>query len=112
MGKKLFETEVARYERDGLLFPVDAFTADEARRYRESLEAFERRDGREFGKGHNLKPHLLFRLVDEIVHSPAVLDAVEDLIGPDIRGPRMRKTQPLSAGIRTRPISVSSPRCR
>ena len=36
-------------------------------------------------RGHNFKPHLLFPWVDEIVHSPQVLDAVEDLIGPDIR---------------------------
>ena len=36
-------------------------------------------------RGHNFKPHLLFPWVDEIVHAPAVLDAVEDLIGPDIR---------------------------
>ena len=36
-------------------------------------------------RGHNFKPHLLFPWVDEIVHAPEVLDAVEDLIGPDIR---------------------------
>ena len=36
-------------------------------------------------RGHNFKPHLLFPWVDEIVHAPQVLDAVEDLIGPDIR---------------------------
>src|SRR5438477_88239 len=36
-------------------------------------------------KGHNFKPHLLFTWVDEIVHHPAIVDAVEDVIGPDIR---------------------------
>ena len=36
-------------------------------------------------RGHNFKPHLLFPWVDEIVHAPEILDAVEDLIGPDIR---------------------------
>ncbi len=85
MGKKLSDAEVARYERDGFLFPVGAFSLDEARHYFDRLEAFERGQGQEFGKGHNFKPHLLFRWVDEIVHHPAVLDAVEDLIGPDIR---------------------------
>jgi non-heme Fe2+,alpha-ketoglutarate-dependent halogenase len=85
MGKKLSDSEVERYGRDGLLFPVDAFSAAEARHYRDCLEAFEREQGRELGKGHNFKPHLLFRWVDEIVHHPAVLDAVEDLIGPDVR---------------------------
>jgi phytanoyl-CoA dioxygenase PhyH len=85
MGKKLSEEQTARYERDGFVFPVEAFSADEARHYLEQLERFEREEGRQFGKGHNFKPHLLFRWVDEIVHHQAVLDAVEDLIGPDIR---------------------------
>src|SRR5436305_6280938 len=85
MGKKLTDDQVARYQRDGFVFPVEAFSREEARRYLECLESFERRQGQEFGKGHNFKPHLLFTWVDEIVHHPAVLDAVEDLIGPDIR---------------------------
>jgi non-heme Fe2+,alpha-ketoglutarate-dependent halogenase len=85
MGKKLSDGEIARYECGGFVFPVDAFTPEQARRYRDKLEAFERTEGRDFGKGHNFKPHLLFTWVDEIVHHPAVLDAVEDLIGPDIR---------------------------
>ena len=85
MGNRLSEADVARYGRDGFLFPLEAFSREEARRYLDQLESFERTEGREFGKGHNFKPHLLFRWVDEIVHHPAVLDAVEGLIGPDIR---------------------------
>jgi non-heme Fe2+,alpha-ketoglutarate-dependent halogenase len=85
MGKKLTEEQIARYGRDGFVSPVDAFSRDEARGYLDRLESFERQDGRQFAKGRNLKPHLLFTWVDEIVHHPAVLDAVEDLIGPDIR---------------------------
>jgi non-heme Fe2+,alpha-ketoglutarate-dependent halogenase len=49
------------------------------------MEEFEAAQGRELTKGQNFKPHLLFTWVDEIVHHPAILDAVEDLIGPDIR---------------------------
>ena len=49
------------------------------------MEAFERAEGQKMTRGHNFKPHLLFPWVDEIVHAPEVLDAVEDLIGPDIR---------------------------
>ena len=85
MGKKLSADEIARYERDGFLFPVEAFPATEAARWRGLLEAFEAESGQKFARGHNYKPHLLFRWVDEIVRHPAVLDAVEDLIGPDIR---------------------------
>ena len=85
MGNKLSDAQIARYERDGFVFPVEAFSPEQARHYLDQLEAFERQEGRQFGKGHNFKPHLLFRWVHEIVRHPAVLDAVEDLIGPDIR---------------------------
>jgi hypothetical protein len=85
MGKKLSDAQIAQYRRDGFAFPVDVFSRPEARHYLDRLERFERREGQEFGKGRNFKPHLLFTWVDEIVHHPAVLDAVEDLIGPDIR---------------------------
>lgn len=85
MGKVLSDAEVAQYDRDGFLFPIDAFSPEEARGFRDRLEDFERCDGRLFGKGHNFKPHLLFPWVDALVRRPAVLDPVEDIIGPDIR---------------------------
>jgi ectoine hydroxylase-related dioxygenase (phytanoyl-CoA dioxygenase family) len=83
--KKLTPEQIARYERDGYICPVDAFPAERANAWRERLEAFERAEGQKMTRGHNFKPHLLFPWVDEIVHAPEVLDAVEDLIGPDIR---------------------------
>ena len=85
MGRKLTGAQIERYHRDGFVYPVDAFSADEARRYRRAMEEFEAAQGTQLTRGHNFKPHLLFTWVDEIVHHPAVLDAVEDLIGPDIR---------------------------
>jgi hypothetical protein len=85
MGKVLSDAEIAQYHRDGFLSPIDAFSPEEAREFRDRLEDFERREGRLFGKGHNFKPHLLFPWVDALVRHPAVLDPVEDIIGPDIR---------------------------
>jgi len=85
MAKKLTPAQVAAYERDGFICPVDAFPSERARAWRDKLEAFERAEGQKMTRGHNFKPHLLFPWVDEIVHAPEVLDAVEDLIGPDIR---------------------------
>jgi ectoine hydroxylase-related dioxygenase (phytanoyl-CoA dioxygenase family) len=85
MGKKLTDAQVAQYERDGFICPVDAFPAEQAAAWSARLEAFERAEGQKMTRGHNFKPHLLFPWVDEIVRSPQVLDAVEDLIGPDIR---------------------------
>jgi non-heme Fe2+,alpha-ketoglutarate-dependent halogenase len=85
MGKKLTDAQIEHYRRNGFVYPVDAFGADEARRYRCAMEDFEAAQGTQLTKGHNFKPHLLFTWVDKIVHSAAVLDAVEDVIGPDIR---------------------------
>ena len=85
MTKKLTSDQVAAYERDGFICPVNAFSSAQARGWRDKLEAFERAEGQKMTRGHNFKPHLLFPWVDEIVHAPEVLDAVEDLIGPDIR---------------------------
>ena len=85
MARKLTSGQAAAYERDGFICPVDAFSPDQARGWRDKLEAFERAEGQKMTRGHNFKPHLLFPWVDEIVHAPEVLDAVEDLIGPDIR---------------------------
>ena len=70
MGKRLSEAEIARYHRDGFLSPIDAFSPEEARGFRDRLEEFEQRDGRQFGKGHNFKPHLLFPWVDALVRHP------------------------------------------
>ena len=85
MGKKLTAAQIDQYTRDGFTYPIDGFGAEQAWRYRTALEKFEAAQGTEFTKGHNFKPHLLFTWVDEIVHNPAILDAVEDLIGPNIR---------------------------
>ena len=85
MPKKLTQEQIAGYQRDGYVCPVDGFSTAQARGWRDRLESFERAQGQKMTRGHNFKPHLLFPWVDEIVHSPAVLDAVEDLIGPEIR---------------------------
>lgn len=85
MGRKLTQEQIEGYQRDGYVCPIDAFSADQARGWRDRMEAFERAEGQKMTRGHNFKPHLLFPWVDEIVHAPEVLDAVEDLIGPDIR---------------------------
>lgn len=84
-NKKLTPEQVAQYDRDGYVCPVDAFSPERAAAWHERLQAFERTEGQKMTRGHNFKPHLLFPWVDEIVHSPEILDAVEDLIGPNIR---------------------------
>jgi non-haem Fe2+, alpha-ketoglutarate-dependent halogenase len=87
MPASLSPVQVAQYQRDGFLFPVDCLTPEEVRHYRTRLEAFEREQGDTFGNLANLvrsKSHLLFTWMDELVRHPKVLDAVESIIGPNI----------------------------
>lgn len=87
MPASLSARQIAQYQHDGFLFPIDCLTPEEVRHYRGCLENFEREQGDTFGRLPNLvrsKSHLLFTWMDDLVRHPKVLDAVESLIGPNI----------------------------
>ena len=84
MPKRLTPAQLEQYHRDGFTGPVPAMSAQEAARYREGLEAYERTLGHALKFPDKSKPYLLFDWADAMVHHPGVLDAVEDVIGPDI----------------------------
>jgi chlorinating enzyme len=88
MPKKLSAAQVEQYARDGFLSPVGALTRDEAAACLRKLEAFEQTIGGKITKdttGHyRSRTHVLLAWVHALVCHPALLDAVEDLIGPDI----------------------------
>lgn len=74
----------ARYATEGFLCPVPAIGAAHAAEVRKKIEAVEAQHGGQWPRELALKPHLLYPWLDEIVRHPAILDAVEDIIGPDI----------------------------
>ena len=76
--------QVNLYETQGFLSPLTAFSAQQAQAYRTKLEAFEGKLGQPIGKPYAYKPHLLLPWVEEIARTPAILDAIEDLIGSNI----------------------------
>lgn len=87
MARALSGEQVARFHEDGFLCPVLALSPAEARDCRARLEAFEASQGRPLGQlpGQlRAKTHLLFPWLADLVRHPAVLSAVEDLIGPDL----------------------------
>ena len=84
MPKVLSATQVAHYRRDGFHFPVSVLSTAEARSYRDRLEANERTLGGPLSGNMRQKPHLLFTWANELARHPKILDAVEDVIGPDI----------------------------
>jgi chlorinating enzyme len=84
MGRILCDAQVARYREDGVLFPVPALEPGALARFRAAFDAVatmlgEDRRPERFGQWH-----LCFRWAYDLVLHPAILDAVEELLGPDI----------------------------
>ncbi|HWD59067.1 MAG TPA: phytanoyl-CoA dioxygenase family protein [Stellaceae bacterium] len=84
MPKTLSRTQIAAYERDGYLAPLRVMIASEARALRGTLESIEAGMGGPLRGDIRHKAHLLFPFLAELIRHPAILDAVEDLLGPDI----------------------------
>lgn len=84
MPKVLTSDQVQAYERDGFVYPIDVLDAQEVRSHRKDLEDWERQRGALIDFPEKSKSYLLFNWADQLVHHPRILDAVEDVIGPDI----------------------------
>ncbi len=84
MVKLLSETQVAQYREEGYLAPIRVMSEREAGALRAALEAVETRTGGPLAGDLRHKSHLLFPFLAELVRHPVLLDAVEDIIGPDI----------------------------
>lgn len=81
--KALTEAAVRHYQESGYHAPVRVLSTQEAAALRAQLEAFEGGAGPLAGKLRH-KSHLLFTWLNDLIRNPRILDAVEDLIGPDI----------------------------
>jgi hypothetical protein len=77
-------TAVERYQRDGFHFPVPVLTPAEALGLRRRLEAVEAEHGGRLAGEIRHKPHLLFTWLADLVCHPAILDAGEDVLGPNL----------------------------
>lgn len=84
MPKFLDKSAIAQYRDDGYYFPLQVLDTVGAAGYRAKLESFETSQGEPVKGPLRNKCHLLFQWVDDIMRSETILDAVEDLIGPDI----------------------------
>jgi hypothetical protein len=84
MPKILTREQIETFWRDGCVFPIRVMSADEALAVRARLEAFERSAGGPLKGDLRHKSHLLFPWLDEVVHNARIVDAIEDLFGPDL----------------------------
>src|SRR5260221_5159993 len=84
MPRLMSPAPVEAFGREGFSSPVGGMRGGEGRRYRNALETHEAKTGKPLQGNWRHKMHLLFTWADQLVHQPKVLDAVEDVIGPDI----------------------------
>lgn len=84
MPRVLTTEMVDAYRRDGCVFPIPIVSGEEAAELRRHLEAFEARIGMEAQKKLKIKAHLPFPWLSNLIRHPRLLDAVEDIIGPNI----------------------------
>ena len=84
MTQCLPEDIVKRYRRDGILTPLNCVHTAEAAKLLSHLSALEAREGGKLTKATSQKPYLLLPWLADLIRHPAILDPVQDLLGPDI----------------------------
>ncbi len=84
MPKLLTDAQCAAYARDGFCHPVRALSAGEAAAFRRRFEDYEAANGGWYEMSKGQKLYLLQTWAAELASNAAVLDAVEDVLGPDL----------------------------
>lgn len=83
MGKLLTRRQIQEYREQGFLAPIDVIDEAEAAVCLQRLQEAEARYPQHFNAENRNNPHLVLTCFDQLAFHPRVLDAVEDLIGPD-----------------------------
>ncbi len=84
MTKFLSGDALAAYKRDGYTFPIDVLSEGETHALRGQLEAYERANGGPIQGDKRHKAHLYLTFLNDLIRTPTILDAVEDVLGPNL----------------------------
>ena len=84
MPKILTQAQVDQYERDGCVFPIRVMSESDAHELRDRLEAFEKKTGGPLKGDLRHKSHLLFAWLGDLVRQEKIVDAIEELYGPNL----------------------------
>src|SRR5258707_8719244 len=84
MAKLLTEQQVRHFKEQGYVLPFRAISREDALACRGRIETYEAQAGHDANRTLKIKGHLAFPWLVELGRNPTVLDAVEDLIGPNI----------------------------
>lgn len=83
--KVLTRAEVEAFARNGYHFPVRALSDEQAVGNRRRLEALETQLGGSVMRTNlRNKPHLALAWADDLIRHPKIVDAVEDILGPNL----------------------------
>lgn len=83
-GRVLPAAAIAQYRDAGWYAPLNVLASDEALALRARLEAHERANGGPLAGAMRHKCHLLFTWLWDLVHDPRIVDAVQDVLGPNL----------------------------
>ena len=84
MGKSLTDAQIAQFREEGWLAPLRAIDSAGAADCARRVEEYEAAIGENANRSLKIKGHLAMPWIVELGRNPRILDAVEDLIGPDI----------------------------
>ena len=84
MPKILSESQIEQFRRDGCVFPIRVMSEAEALAIRSRLEDYETQSGGPLAGDLRHKTHLLFPWLADLVRNLCIVDAIEDLYGPNL----------------------------
>ena len=84
MPKILTQDQIDQFWRDGCVFPVRVMPQADALEIRRRLETFEAKNGGPLKGALRHKSHLLFTWLGDLVRNDRIVDAIEDLYGPNL----------------------------
>jgi non-heme Fe2+,alpha-ketoglutarate-dependent halogenase len=84
MPRILTQQQIDQFWKDGCLFPIRVMSEQDALEIRARLEAFEKKTGGPLKGDLRHKSHLLFSWLGDLVRQDRIVDAIEDLYGPNL----------------------------
>ena len=84
MPKVLTKLQIEQYHDQGFVSPIRVISEQEALSIEGELERVEREFPEEINSESRNNLHLSFAFLDALAHNKIIVDAIEDLIGPDI----------------------------
>jgi non-heme Fe2+,alpha-ketoglutarate-dependent halogenase len=84
MPRILAQSQIDQFWRDGCVFPIRVMSEADAAEIRGRLEEFEKKTGGPLKGDLRHKSHLLFSWLGDLVRQDRIVDAIEDLYGPNL----------------------------